>query len=247
VSEPTAPVVSLTLVRYSPLRAVVGAFHMASHRWALRGEPGLRFFRLVGTGSGIGFSQKPDLLLWGLFAVWSSHAAWERFRTRSDVMRQYLRRGEETYSLLLAPVRAHGRWGGVEPFGPLPQPRQRTASDEPVVVLTRAQIRLRRQLRFWSAVPAVADSLRGNPDVALTFGIGEVPYLRQATLSVWRSEVAMRSWAYRSEQHAAVIRRTRTEQWYSEDLFARFRLLATHGSFHGEDPLEELRIENFEL
>jgi heme-degrading monooxygenase HmoA len=237
VTRSAGLVASFTLTRYSPAAAVAGAFHMASHRFALWSEPGLRFFRLVGTGSGIGFSAKPDLLLWGLFAVWESEADWERFRNRSRVMRQYLRRGQESYSLLLAPLRSHGRWGGVDPFHSLPADREPLAADEPVVVLTRAQIRLARQLRFWNAVPTVDATLRGHPDLLLTFGVGEIPYLRQATLSVWRTQRAMREWAYRTPHHALVVERTRAESWYSEEMFARFRLLRTHGTFNGEDPL----------
>jgi hypothetical protein len=240
VTHPDGHVASLTLTRYSSWRALAGAFHMASHRLPLAWERGLRFWKLVGTGSGIGFSRTPDLRLWGLFAVWDSAADWERFRAGSRVMRQYRSRGDESYSLLLQPIRAHGRWDGVEPFGDLPRTRTASAPDVPVAVLTRAHIRLARQLRFWRAVPAVDATLHEHPDVMLTLGIGEVPYLRQATLSVWRSEAAVQQWAYRTSAHAAVIRRTRSEAWYREDLFARFRLLRSYGTFNGEDPLEEI-------
>ncbi len=67
-----------------------------------------------------------------------------------------------------------------------------------------------------------------------------MPWLRQATLSVWRSGAAMRGWAYRTPEHAEVVRRTRAEGWYSEELFARFRLLGTRGSWGGGDPLAGL-------
>lgn len=239
MSGPGGRVASFTITRYTPGRAALGALHMATQRRALAREPGLRFWKLVGTGSGIGFSRTPDLLLWGLFGVWDSAADWHRFLDRSTVMRQYRARGEETYSLLLAPLRARGRWDGAEPFGTLDPGALPREDDGPVVVLTRARIRLARQLRFWSAVPAVDATLRDHPELLLTFGFGEAPYLRQATLSVWRSERAMRDWAYRSEHHAEVVRRTRSEGWYAEELFARFRPLRSHGTFGGRDPLRE--------
>jgi len=240
VSEAGVSVATLTLTRYSTLGAVAGAFHMASHRPALARVPGLRFWKLVGTGSGIGFSQKPDLRIWGLFAVWDSRADWDRFLDGSRVMDQYRARGEESYSLVLEPTRSHGKWDGVEPFGALPRTRSAAEATEPVAVLTRASIRLTRQAQFWRAVPAVDATLHRHPDILLTFGIGEIPYLRQATLSVWRSEAAMREWAYRNAHHADVVRRTRAENWYAEDMFARFRLLATHGTFNGVDPLAKV-------
>ena len=233
----TRVVASFTAVRYSPAGAVLGAAHMATQQPLLRKVPGLRFFRLLGTGSGIGFSSRPDFRTWALFAAWEGEEAWERFREGSRVMHQYEQRGREVYSLLLQPTSAHGRWGGVDPFGELPKEARRSDGAEPVVVLTRATIRLRRALRFWSRVEPVDRTLRGHPDLRLTFGVGEVPYLRQATLSVWRSRRAMEEWAYRNPEHRDTIRRTREEGWYAEELFARFRLLRTYGRLDGRDPL----------
>jgi hypothetical protein len=157
-------------------------------------------------------------------------------------MRQYRERGDETYSILLSPLSAHGRWGGVAPFDPLPSPPPKVGPDAPVAVLTRATIRLARAARFWSRVRPVGDTLRDHPDLLLTFGAGEVPWFRQATLSVWRTAAAMKAWAYGNATHAEVVRRTRGEAWYAEDLFARFAVAGTRGTFLGADPLAELRI-----
>ncbi len=229
---------TFTAVRYRPARAGWGALHMATQRPLLARTPGLRFARLLGMGRGLGFSALPDPLRWGLLAVWEHPDHYERFDAGSAVARQYRQRGAEAYTLLLEPVSAHGRWAGVQPFGaPVAPP---PGADEPVVVLTRAAIRLRRAARFWEQVPAVDRTLQGHPALALTFGVGEVPWVRQATLSVWRSALAMREWAYRTPRHAEVVRRTRDEGWYSEELFARFRLRATRGSWNGADPLAPL-------
>jgi len=227
---------TLTVVRYSTARAMLGAWHMAAQRPLLARVPGLRFARLMGTGRGIGFSAVPDLRTWALFAVWDDAAAWERFEADSRVMRQYRHRGHEVYTVLLSPLAAHGRWGGEEPFAGTRPERADPAA--PVAVLTRAAIRPSRALRFWGRVPPVDDSLRGHPDLLLTFGVGEAPYFRQATLSVWRSAEAMRRWAYDTPAHAETVRRTRDEGWYSEEMFARFRLVGTRGTWHGADPLD---------
>lgn len=234
----TAPLAALTVVRYTPGRAVLGAVHMATQHRLLRREPGLRFHRLLGTGAGIGFSRVPDLLHWALFTVWETDADFARFEAGGAAMRQYRRRGAEIYSVLLRPVAAHGRWAGVEPFGALPR-NAVPAEDGPVAVLTRATIRPSRALRFWSRVEPVDATLRGLPDLLLTFGVGEVPWLRQGTLSVWRRASAMREWAYRTAAHADVVRRTRAEAWYAEELFARFAPLDAHGTFLGRDPLRD--------
>lgn len=209
---------------------------MATQRPWLARTGGLRFWKLVGMGSGIGFNARPDPLTWGLFAVWEQPGDWDRFRDTSAVMRQYRERGDETYTLHLAPVSSHGRWNGTEPFGPLPA-KQQDDADAPIVVLTRATLHLRRALRFWEWVPPVEQELRDADGLLLSFGIGEAPWVRQATLSVWRTADAMKRFAYASEAHREVIRRTRAEGWYAEELFARFRLLGTEGTLQGRDPL----------
>jgi heme-degrading monooxygenase HmoA len=208
---------------------------MATQPRQLARAPGLRFARLLGTGAGIGFSKQPDLRSWALFCLWESEEAWDHFRENSRVMEQYHRRGDELYSLLLEPVSSHGSWGGE--LIPVQSAADKLEREEPVVVLTRAAIRLRHQLRFWSRVPVVDATLHGHPDLLLTMGAGEIPFLRQATLSVWRTTQAMEAWAYGNPQHAEVVRRTRVERWYSEELFARFRLLHSYGTLGGENPL----------
>lgn len=231
-----APLATLTVVRYAGAGAVLGAAHMATQRPLLARTPGLCFARLLGTGSGIGFGAKPDPRTWALFASWATADDWERFDAASPVMRQYRARGREVYTLLLVPLSAHGTWGGAEPFGTLPSHAEPDPA-APVAVLTRATIRLARALRFWRQVPGVDETLRGYPDLLLSFGVGEVPWLKQATVSVWRSTAAMRAWAYRTDAHAAVVRRTRAEGWYAEELFARFALAGTRGTLDGRDPL----------
>lgn len=235
----SAAVATLTLVRYTPASAVFGALHMATQRRLLAREPGLRFARLLGTGGGIGFSARPDLLTWALFAAWESRDAWVRFDAASPVMAQYRARGREAYTVVLAPLSSHGRWDGAQPFGPLADGPPRPDDQAPVAVLTRATIRPARALRFWERVPHVDGTLRGHSDLLASFGFGEVPYLRQGTLSVWRSAAAMRAWAYQEGgPHADVVQRTRDERWYAEELFARFRPLGTRGTLRGVDPLD---------
>jgi hypothetical protein len=253
--------VTFTAVRYEGLNAVRGAIHMATHRAPLAREPGLRFWKLLGFGSGIGFSMRPDLSLWGLLAVWTSATDWSRFACESRPMRHYREQGAEIYTLFLEPIRSRGLWSGTEPFLPTarsPTTKARSASqvstlsggreggdpatpsDSGVVVLTRARIRLSRLARFWRAVPPVDAILRDHPALVLSFGVGEVPFVFQGTLSVWRSQDELAKWAYRDPAHADVMDRTRVERWYAEELFARFRLVGSEGTFKGVDPLAGL-------
>jgi hypothetical protein len=58
-----------------------------------------------------------------------------------------------------------------------------------------------------------------------SLGIGEIPFLKQATFSIWENIESMKSFAYKSADHIAVIQKTRTENWYREELFVRFRIV----------------------
>jgi heme-degrading monooxygenase HmoA len=107
-------------------------------------------------------------------------------------------------------------------------------------VLTRATIRISRLKNFWSHVDEVAGLMTSAPGYVTSFGVGEAPVYRQATFSVWKSIDDVKNFAYKSREHAEVIKLTRSENWYSEELFARFRLVASFGSLDGKDPLNDL-------
>ena len=70
-----APITTVTLCGY-PAASRVWAFNqMGSARRALGQVEGLRFWKLLGTGHGRGFSLRPDFSRYGLLAVWEHRAA----------------------------------------------------------------------------------------------------------------------------------------------------------------------------
>lgn len=208
---------------------------MALDRGALRRTRGLRFGKLLGTGSGRTFTLRDsDLRHWALLTTWDD----PRDRTRFDVSRivaGWHRRSEEHWRADLQPVTARGQWSRREPFGrPTPV---RGGGDERVAAITRARLVPRRALTFWRAVPPVSADLQTAPGLRFALGIGEAPIGLQGTFSVWDDAAMLRAFAYDSAAHARVIADTTRLGWYAEELFARFRVLDTHGTYSGRDPL----------
>jgi heme-degrading monooxygenase HmoA len=217
--------VSLTVVRYSFWGIPFGFFSMALFRLPLGLNPRVRFWKLMGCGKNGTFDITPDLAQWGLMAVWDTRDDFEQFRQRSWVSRYWRIFAEAESTILCQPFDSHGLWDGKEPFGKpnIAPPAGRVA------VLTRATIRWSRLRNFWKNVPTVAATMDQAPGFVTSVGIGEAPFVRQATFSIWESLDDVKQFAYRQRQHAEVIRKTRQENWYSEDLFARFSILETWG------------------
>jgi hypothetical protein len=217
-----------------PVRAVPRAvLHMAADRGALGRTPGLRFAKLLGTGSGRTFTPRDaDIRRWGVLAVWDDVPSAAAFED-GGVVRNWRRFADEEWAARLRPLSARGRWSGQQPFG--------TASPRPwagpVAAVTRARLVLHRAARFWRAVPPVSADLHDAPGLRLALGIGEAPLGLQGTFSVWNSSSALNAFAYTRAPHAAVVERTARERWYAEELFARFAVLSASGTLDGVDPL----------
>ncbi len=123
---------------------------------------------------------------------------------------------------VLSPIEGHGKWDGKDCFGNLPK---QSNYDGQIAILTRATIRLKSLKSFWSNVDAVAQSMKHANGLVYSIGIGEVPFIKQATFSIWRSKEDMKAFAYTMKEHTQVMQRTRKEDWYKEEMFVRFKIL----------------------
>lgn len=228
-------IVSLTIVRYRKALIPFALLAMAIHRLPLVFTYGCSFWKLLGCGHNGAFDLQPDWQQWGLLAVWDDHESFDEFHRSSFVSRWWRMLARESWTVLCEPLQSHGKWDGKEPFG---NPDIKNY-DGPVAVLTRATIRASRLKNFWSHVDEAAQGMTAAQGYISSVGIGEAPVYRQATFSVWRSLEDVKNFAYRDEKHAAVIKKTRQENWYSEELFARFKPIETWGTLNGKNPLKE--------
>jgi hypothetical protein len=217
----TSHYIGLLVFRY-PLKKLPEAYtRLAFSGRILAKEPGLEFFRYGGTGRHRGFSAQPDFTRFALFSVWKSREHWERFVQESPFVAALRRAATSLWYVSLFPLTGLGTWDG----------RKITCSpqigkamfDGKIAVLTRATIRLRCLRDFWSHVPAVSRQIETSQGCLYTLGFGELPWVRQATFSLWNSSKELKEFAYGTDgAHSVVVKRTKERGWYSEDMFCRF-------------------------
>ncbi len=230
---PQTPLVTLHLWGV-PRRAVPAAIaRMALDGRAARAA-GARFTKSLGTGDGRTFTPRDaDPLHWGLLATWDDPAAAAAFE-ETAVPRAWSRLAHERLTVVLRPLSSRGSWSGAEPFG-TPVPR-RADADGPVASITRARIKTLKNPRFWRSVPPVSTDLRAVEGLRLAVGIGEAPVGLQGTFSLWTGASALKAFAYGRAAHTDVIARTPVEDWYAEELFARFAVEEISGTYRGVTP-----------
>ena len=236
--------VSLTIVRYQRLLIPVALLAMAIHRLPLLFNNKCSFWKLMGCGKNRTFDINPDWQQWGLLAVWDRKEDFDHFYNSSIIAWWWKTFCKEQWTILCEPLISHGKWSDKEPFTSknksIEQDNKYINYTGPIAVLTRARIRLAKLKSFWGNVNSVAVIMAKAPGYVTSFGIGEAPFYLQATFSIWNSVEDVKNFAYKSKEHTDVIVKTRQENWYSEELFARFIPLASFGTVNGADPLKDL-------
>lgn len=228
-----APITTVTVLRFPPGQRLWAFQQMGRARAPLAATPGLMFWRLCGSGGGLGFSARPDLSRYALIATWSSEHVLDDFFARSPLFADYRARAGEAWTIALLTARGRGSWGGTCPFGPglsdLPE-------GLPVVAITRARLRLRGFLNFWARVPAINRRLLRAPGLRAALGIGELPWIRPVTFSVWDDAASLEQFAWAGSNHQAVARAALARRWFAEDLFFRFAAVGAAGTLDGREP-----------
>ncbi|MCL1627205.1 MULTISPECIES: spheroidene monooxygenase [Roseinatronobacter] len=224
--------VTLSLFRFdSPLSRLWVLGQMGAARLVLPRVPGLAFWKLCGSGTGEGFTPRPNWGVWAILSAWEDMGA-ARAGLAMNPYAKWQARADEQYTLYMEPASVRGHWGGQRPFQPAGE------VTGPVAAMTRATVKPARALRFWGRVPDISAKVGSDPNVMFKIGIGEVPLLHQVTFSVWPDIASMAAFARRGP-HAEAIRAVRDEGWFNEELYARFRLIGTAGTWQGHDPLAQ--------
>ena len=182
---------------------------------------GLQFYKMLGTGAGAGFSLRPDFSTYALLTVWDTEQCKVKAFNKAAVLQAFFDRSAEQRIYSLRPIHTYGNWSGQSPFKV-----QKPLGNKPIGVITRATLNPNRLLDFWRHVPQASRAIKQAKGVGFFKGIGEWPFVQQATFSVWESAEAIRTFAYVSQAHASIVKKTRQRKWYKEDMFNRFEVLS---------------------
>ena len=232
---------TLTVIRYKKWAIPFAFMSMIFFRLPFLLNKKINFFKLMGTGRNGTFDIMPDLNQWAILTT-------SEMDNQTVITKEYLVElygkfivkwfsvfSKEVYVLLLKPIKSHGLWDKNEVFG---QIDSNIVSKGQIATLTRATIRLSKLSAFWKNVPIVSNKMQQAKGLTFSIGIGEIPWIKQATFSIWDSLEDMNQFAYKMKDHSEVIKKTRSENWYAEDMFARFNIIDSYGSVQGKNPLK---------
>ena len=214
------------LADIAPQHRLWGYARFVVGRFGMRDVPGLVMSKVMGSGDGGGFGLKPSSSRQALFGLFATEDAADAF-LKSPIAHAYEQRAQEFCSAKLRAYSCKGSWSGqsIAVTAELPE-------NGPIATLTRASIRPFSALRFWQMQPASEVSLNAASGCLLATGVGEAPFFRQATFSLWESTAAMDAYA-RTGAHLAAIRAAHDGAFFSESMFARFVPLSLAGSWRG--------------
>ena len=196
---------------------------MAINKIQLKRLPGISFVKMLGTGKGESFTPKDaDPTRWGILVTVSENQISNL--DKSFVIRSWQKICKKEYRVILKPISSHGFWSRKQPFSV-----EKFDWSAKIAAVTRARIVWRKNVIFWRAVPPVTESLHQSPGLLNAIGIGEAPIGLQGTFSVWKDAASLRDFAYKGKAHSEAIKATSAQQWYSEELFARFAVIEERG------------------
>jgi hypothetical protein len=237
---------TLTIIRYRKRFIPFAFLAMVLFRFPLWFNKRCGFWKLMGSGKNGTFDKTPDLQQWAILTV--SNLKFKEVQLKhfgEQILLQKLYGNFirnwidffncETVTYLLEPIEGHGLWDRKKVFGELPP---KSDYEGQIAVLTRATIRISKLKQFWKNVDDVASKMAGSEGFINSYGIGEIPWVKQATFSVWQNKAAMKNFAYQMKEHQEVIQKTRKENWYSEDMFVRFKITGCTGTVNGVNPLK---------
>ena len=110
MGEPAIQTVTLTLYRFDNMATRVWAFAMmAFARPQLARVNGLKFWKLCGSGTGEGFTPKPNIGVYGILCVWPDENTARTALESEKIFQKYRAKASEAWTVFMEPVSTWGR------------------------------------------------------------------------------------------------------------------------------------------
>lgn len=182
-------------------------------------------------GSPILSAARMQLRHFAFFAAWESIESLDDFLGDTSLGRTLAAGWHVRLELLR-------RWGSVSGFDDIPPSVREVASDEPVVAVTLARLKVTQLARFIRWGKPVEQLVRDHPGTTLALAAIRPPRTF-STFSVWRSQTEMinmvrgRDATPGADRHAAAMAERNRKDFHHEFTTLRFRPLSEHGSWQG--------------
>lgn len=218
-----AQITTLTVLTYKGFSDKFWALSMMQfgHKH-IKSAKGQTFYKLMGSGKE-NFNPFPDWNVYAVLQVWEDKSYAEDFFETHKLSQLYKNHAYKMEVLYLESIQARGLWNGKNPFESTLKSKDIGENDQ-IAVITRASIKTKMLLKFWKFVPESQKPLENAEGLIYTKGFGELPFVEMATFSIWKNIENLQTYAYQSHEHIKAIQKTRKLDWYSEELFSRFRL-----------------------
>ena len=182
---------------------------------------GLKFIKLLGTGSKDGFSVIPDFSSYVMITSWEDDDFRKKFIDENKLFQEIKNKSSGRIEIKIDPYNHIGSWNGINPFK-----NKSSYKEGKIIVLTRARVKLNKLINFFVSTSSAAKSINSKKGAEYYKGVGELPIIEQATISIWKSEQSMKDYAYSDKSHLKIINKARKNKWYSEELFVRSNILS---------------------
>lgn len=194
---------------------------MGLYHSRLKNIDGLLFYKLLGTGKKPGFRVTPDFKTYALLTSWKSEEACDSFMDDNYLKEFKIKCNSIRYIKLLT-ISCSGLWNNQKPFIPTENIKKNDLLKNKIAVLTRGGVKISKALNFWTSISSASKSISRAKGVSFYKGIGELPLFEQATFSIWDSIDHIKKFAYKDDLHLNIVKKAKEQNWYKEDLFARF-------------------------
>jgi len=226
-------IVAISFFRFEGVFQKLWAFsQMGFARKKLKKIKQISFFKLFGSGTGEGFTPYPNTSVYAILSVWNNLREAENNIEEREIYENYRAHSIENWTIFLSPISSKGYWDKTNPFKP--NKNEFKKKDHMLAALTRATIKPKIMLKFWSKVPAISKVIGNDKNVLFKMGLGEIPWFHQVTFSIWPNAETMANFARKDGPHAKAIKSVREGNWFSEELYARFEVKKAIGKWCGK-------------